>query len=277
MRGEFRRALELGEEMVAFAERAGDQDLGFNGRARIGITLAWMGEYRLARETLEQSLSSRTGRASDFSGNRGVLLFNALYHLSWVQLENRFGNPAFLSLDPFARAMILQHQAANRTDFIRDFRDSRERTELLLELSRKHGFPYYLGCALVRLGRIAVEEGKAADGIETMLEGMRTFREAGEDITHTYFAGLLAEAFLRVARGAEGLAVIEEAITRSASSGQRFCEAETHRLRGELLGYTGAPDSQSERSMRKALAVAQEQAAKSWELRAATSLARFLK
>ncbi len=232
MRGEFRRALELGEEMVAFAERAGDQDLGFNGRARIGITLAWMGEYRLARETLEQSLSSRTGRASDFSGNRGVL---------------------------------------------RDFRDSRERTELLLELSRKHGFPYYLGCALVRLGRIAVEEGKAADGIETMLEGMRTFREAGEDITHTYFAGLLAEAFLRVARGAEGLAVIEEAITRSASSGQRFCEAETHRLRGELLGYTGAPDSQSERSMRKALAVAQEQAAKSWELRAATSLARFLK
>jgi predicted ATPase len=288
VRGEFQRALELGDEMVTLAERLHDRSLNFSGRARIGITLVWMGEYRTARQNIEQSLSHYGDRASDFEGNRGVILFNALYHLSWItwvlgypeealRLENRFGNTTGLMLDPFARAMIIHHRVATRTHFVRDYSGAHQEAETLLALSRGQGFPYYLGCALVRLGRIAVEDGKTDEGIATMLEGMRTFSAAGEDITYNYFAGVLAEAYLVASRGQEGLAVIEEAITRSASSGQRFCAAEAHRLRGELLLLTGASEAEAEKSLHTAAAIAHGQGAKSWELRAAISLGRLLK
>jgi predicted ATPase len=55
---------------------------------------------------------------------------------------------------------------------------------------------------------------------------------------------------------------------------ERYHEAELHRLRGELLNATG-DTSAAERSHHQALAVAQRQSAKVFELRAATSLARL--
>jgi predicted ATPase len=54
-------------------------------------------------------------------------------------------------------------------------------------------------------------------------------------------------------------------------------EAELWRLRGELLVLSGGVEAESERSFQRALEVAQDQHARSWELRAATSLARFLR
>jgi predicted ATPase len=56
----------------------------------------------------------------------------------------------------------------------------------------------------------------------------------------------------------------------------RLCEAEVHRVKGELLLKTGAPQSEAEASIRRAIAVAQRQEARSWELRATMSLARLL-
>jgi len=58
--------------------------------------------------------------------------------------------------------------------------------------------------------------------------------------------------------------------------GKRWCEAELHRLKGALL-LPPSLDSQAEAEtcFAQAIALAQAQSAKSWELRAATSLARL--
>jgi predicted ATPase len=165
---------------------------------------------------------------------------------------------------------------ASHCHFLRDYRGMRERAESLIALSREHGFPYWLGCGLVRLGRIEVEEGDIDTGIETMLEGMRTFRAVGMSLTYGYFCCVLAEAYLAAGRMEEGLAVLNEAIARSTAQQQRFCEPELHRLKGELLRLSGAADD-GEKSIREAIAAAQEQEAKSWELRATVSIARLLR
>ncbi len=88
--------------------------------------------------------------------------------------------------------------------------------------------------------------------------------------------GELAEAFVRAGRIAEGLAVIEAGIAQSEAG---WIAPELLRLRGELLLSQGAPAAAetAENLFRQALDEARQQEALSWELRAATSLARLLR
>ncbi len=69
----------------------------------------------------------------------------------------------------------------------------------------------------------------------------------------------------------------DEAIAAADQFQIRIWLAELHRVKGELLLLAGAPESEAEASMRRAIAIAQRQEAKGWELRAATSLARLLR
>jgi len=77
-------------------------------------------------------------------------------------------------------------------------------------------------------------------------------------------------------RSHEGLAAIDESIAAADQLHLRWFEAELHRLKGELV-LAGTQESEAEGSMRRAIAIAQRQQAKGWELRAATSLARLLR
>ena len=75
----------------------------------------------------------------------------------------------------------------------------------------------------------------------------------------------------------EALRTIDEAFPLIERSGHRMYEAEVHRLKGELLLAQNASNTaQAEQSFRTAIAVARQQKAKSWELRATGSLARLL-
>ncbi len=74
----------------------------------------------------------------------------------------------------------------------------------------------------------------------------------------------------------EALAALDDALAAAAVSGVRLCDAELHRLRGELTGRLPCPDpAKAEESFRTALAIAREQGTRGYELRAATSLARL--
>jgi predicted ATPase len=86
----------------------------------------------------------------------------------------------------------------------------------------------------------------------------------------------IVEAFTKAGRSAEGLALLDGEIARSSEPG--CFTAELLRLRGELLLLQTAPAAAkpSEDLFRQALDVAHQQGALSWELRAATSLARLL-
>src|SRR5258707_12283578 len=89
----------------------------------------------------------------------------------------------------------------------------------------------------------------------------------------------MAEALGRAGQIADGLAAIEEAIGRSERSEDRWCVAELLRIKGELFllqGGSGAAAA-AEDHYQQALGRARRQGALSWELRAATSLARLLR
>jgi len=87
---------------------------------------------------------------------------------------------------------------------------------------------------------------------------------------------LHAEAVGHAGQIGEGLRLLAKALVEIEVSGRGELLAEAHRLHGALLLRQSVPDApQAEVCFQQALAVARRQQAKSWELRAATSLARL--
>jgi predicted ATPase len=85
---------------------------------------------------------------------------------------------------------------------------------------------------------------------------------------------VLASAKMDLGRPDEGLELLKDALAATAVSGERWWQAELHRLKGRLLAARGQHD-ESEACFRCAIEVSRGQSAKTLELRAATSLARL--
>ncbi|MBV7339893.1 hypothetical protein KFU94_69130 [Chloroflexi bacterium TSY] len=114
------------------------------------------------------------------------------------------------------------------------------------------------------------------EAISQMHQGLDTYQSMDAQAFRPYFLALLAEVYGAVAQTEEGLEALAEALAIVEKTGERYYEAELHRLKGELLLKQGAADDEVEACFREAIEVARRQAAKSWELRATVSLSRLL-
>ena len=109
-----------------------------------------------------------------------------------------------------------------------------------------------------------------------MHQGLRAQRATGAEISRPYFLTLLADVHGTIGESDSGLKVLNEALALVDTTGERWCEAEIYRLKGELLLQQNSDhQAEAENCFQRAIAIAQNQQAKSWELRAATSLARL--
>jgi predicted ATPase len=126
---------------------------------------------------------------------------------------------------------------------------------------------YYRGEALAMLGQVQ-------EGIRQIREGMAASQSIGARCYLSGILGALAEAQAKAGHLEEGLVTLAEALALVEETNERYCEAELYRLRAELLLMQG-DDAEAEASFHKAIEVARRQQAKSWELRAAISLARL--
>jgi predicted ATPase len=136
------------------------------------------------------------------------------------------------------------------------------RVEEGLRVSRKHGYPYVTGMAMVQKGWAYAQQMRLEEGIALMEDGISSFRSTGSGIVVPFFLVLLAEARGRAGRRVDALAALDEADRLVAWGGESWYESEGHRIRGRLLA-TG-PDADrtaSEERLRRALAVATAQKA----------------
>jgi predicted ATPase len=109
-----------------------------------------------------------------------------------------------------------------------------------------------------------------------MQQGWAAYRATGANVRQPMYLVPLAEAYGQAGQVDEGLQVLAEALAYIEQAGERWWEAELHRLKGELLLLQSADNHPAAVScFEQALALARRQQAKSWELRTATSLARL--
>jgi predicted ATPase len=91
-----------------------------------------------------------------------------------------------------------------------------------------------------------------------------------------WYLALIADAYGAARQFEDAFSALDEALEWVQRNDERLYLAEVHRIRGELLLRQATPDTaQAERCFEQALAVARDHRAKSWELRAATSMARL--
>jgi predicted ATPase len=120
-------------------------------------------------------------------------------------------------------------------------------------------------------GGAIVAPGAAREAAAGIREGL-TARAAGTKLMRPYWLGLLSEA-LRAAGDRDGaLAAVTEGMATIEETGERWWEAELHRLRAMLL-VARRDMPEAEVTLRRAIDLAHLRQARSLELRAATSLA----
>ena len=125
-------------------------------------------------------------------------------------------------------------------------------------------------------GRLLALTGKAADAVQAITSGMTSLRSIGASLSEPWNLWHLAVAYAELGQADDARRCIDDAIDKVERSKERWCEAEVHRIAGEIALKSLAPDAeQAEKYFDRALAVARRQQAKSWELRAATSMARL--
>ena len=125
-------------------------------------------------------------------------------------------------------------------------------------------------------GALFAETGNASDAVRAITSGMTSLRSTGAALYEPLHLWHLAMAYAELGQPEDARRCIEDAINKVERSMEKALEAELDRVAGEVALKSLAPDTEkAEKYFDRALAVARAQQAKSWELRAATSLARL--
>jgi predicted ATPase len=130
--------------------------------------------------------------------------------------------------------------------------------------------------ATIIRGWALAEQERPREGLEDMHRGLEQWKATGTGLLFPFSCSLLAEGLAKCNKVGEALKVLEDAHYRVRRTNEHVFESELHRLKGSLLltQCTGN-EIEAEARFRKALEVAHDQGAKSFELRAAASLARL--
>jgi class 3 adenylate cyclase/predicted ATPase len=287
-RGDLRRARPFAEQLLALAERRQDPDLLAYAHFEMGLELLWSAELAAARAHFERGIAlyhPEWGRPA--SSRHGFncatachsLLSCVCWHLGYPEQALRHEGQAIAIAEdishPFSRGAVLNWAAALH-QLRGEPRRTQELAETALALATEQVFPYIAARAMVFRGWALVEQGQREEGIAQLRDCLVAYRATGAELESSHWLGLLAEACRATGRTEEGLRVIAEALDHVAQTGIVYYEPELHRLEGELRLCQDPADAQkAEACFRRAVEIARGQQAKSWELRAATSLARL--
>ena len=285
VRGEFVPAERHAREVRHFAETRNDAAWKCFGQVISGDVSLWLGKFADARAYLERALSlwDPSYRAlGPLPEDPYVHILKFLYrtlvcigHLDQARMRRDEALVEARQISPYSLASMLRHVwygdwaigGVEPTQALRRF------AEEVLAISSEHGFglPFALG-NMARGWSVGVT-GQPAEGVSLIEQALNKLPQ-GANLGAPFHLMALAEVYGKAGRPLEGLRRLAEAAELVERTGERWAAAEMHRLGGVLLLSTDEDDA-AEDSFNQALAIARQQDAKFWELRAATELARL--
>ena len=285
-----RKACELAGDLVALAEEHRSAEHIADAKTYLALARMYSGDFERANQDFDQSwvlLESiaRPPRTHTFlwrmgppQNNRALSGWNlwflgypdrALERIS-VATEIAHSGPKTLLAD-------MHGYAAYVFELRREPAQMRTRAEARLALSAESGYATGRALSEIYLGWADALDGDLEGGVARMKHHLSELRAAGFEVTAAYHLALIAAALGKAGHFDEALRTIDESFPIIERTGQRHHEAEVHRLKGELLlGRAASNAAQAEMSFHRGIEIARKQHAKSWELRATTSLARLL-
>jgi predicted ATPase len=284
LRGELRTAQKLTEQLVRLAVSTGDATQMLYAQYALAPPLFQMGEFAQARKHFEAAFSrynrerhhSLTFRYYGIDVGVAGLSYSApaLWLLGYPDQALKRVDQALALADslshPFSLNFAGQFVCAVR-QLRREERATQETAERLITHATEYGFSLANGNILHGW---SIAKQSPEDGLAQIRKGLH---ELGYVLSLPRYLSLMADACLGTARLDDGLDALTEALAIADENEDRYYDPESYRLRGALLlKQNDSNVAEAQICFERAIEVARRQSAKSWELRATSSLARLL-
>jgi predicted ATPase/DNA-binding winged helix-turn-helix (wHTH) protein len=288
--GEFQEAIAVARRFHDTATTLVDAPDVLMGDRMIGITLHFLGDQVEARRHIDRMLSNyvtpiHAAHIVRFQFDQRVTARAFQARCQWLL---GFPDQALRTLESTveeARAIghvltfcnVLGQGACPVALWTGDLAAVDRYLDQLLEQSASHTLGLWHAWGLCFRGIVLIKRGDHRAGLHALRSVLAEVPEIRSLPRYLGLLGELASAMGRVGEVVQALETIEGAIGRSEGRRERWCLPELLRIKGELLLHEKAPNAASNASsyFRKALDLATEQSALSWQLRAATSLAQL--
>jgi predicted ATPase len=145
-----------------------------------------------------------------------------------------------------------------------------------IALAEEKDASYWKVVGTLAQGSLLALTGKAVEAVHMLTSGLTALRSMGAILHSPWFLLALTRAYQELGQFDDAKRSINEAMAAIETTKEKLWEAEVHRGAGEIALKSLEPNpAKAEAYFERALAVARQQQAKSWELRAAMSLARL--
>lgn len=298
LRSDWASAREIAEEVLSLAEREAYPGLGLLGHWMMLSNFMHVGEFALAVEHFEKALllydpELHLDDAFVFGLNPAVampcLAAWSFWFLGEPDQSLQRMEDGLTQARKLAEPNGLGHAycfAAILHQLRREARIAQQYSEACIAVSGEHGLVMYRAMATVISGWSLLEQQRHDEAISQIREGLEALKATGTEFVLPQFLGLLADALNKAGRLEEGLNVLEDTLSL-IRNGERYYEAELYRLKGELTlmqlknrsasrvvsDLNPSLVAQAEGCFYESIRIAQQQKAKSWELRTVMSLA----
>jgi predicted ATPase len=258
------------------------------GHRLLGTSLCFAGDFLGARAHFDQAIAlydpvDHRPLATRFGQDLGV---GILTFRSWALWCLGYPNSARIDLDrairharevgPATTLMNALAIASYINSYVGDCVAEIRSLDELAMLAEERGATHWRINEQCCRGCLLTLSGNPSDAIQMLTTGTTALRSIGATTSILLYLPWLALACAQLGKAGEAWRCVSEALTLIEQSDQRSTEAEVHRMAGEIALLSSELDTaKAEIYFARALAVARQQQAKSWELRAAMSLARL--
>jgi class 3 adenylate cyclase/predicted ATPase len=282
---ELPEAKSVAERLLKLAETTSDRGLLFFAHRAAGVSALPAGDFPQARFHLDRALAIYD--PSEHRSPAFVYAFDprvvCLDYLSRTLLPLGFPEQALAANDAaVCEARLVSHRNSLALPLffggvVHQILGDREGVEArsgeLTRVAADAGFRFWQAGATILCGWSLADADDPESGRLEIERGVCEWRATGAEYMMPYFLALLAQVEVKAERPHTALPMLEDARTRVERTGERWYEAEIHRLEGEVL-VTLDRLADAKSCFARALETAASQQARFWELRAAMSLAR---
>ena len=284
-----RQALAYADQLLALAQKAGDRVYEALGRRMVGTAHFFLGNFRAAREHLEDGLAcyadvTREALSPEKAASveRAVFLWAWLPHtllvLGYPEQASARSREALERVRPHGpahtQAIMLMAAGVSFNAMAWQPRAALRYAQELLTLATEYDLAAFRGWATFYRGWARATMGQAEDGLSDMRAGWDHLQATGSKGSLPHLLTLWAEARLEYGEVDKSEALLDRALALTEQNGEALYLAETHRVRGMAWRRKGV-DEEAEACFERAIALAREQSAKLWELRAVEELAQL--
>jgi len=254
----------------------------------VGLARLFQGDFTGADASLTEALRAydpERDRDAKFrfgvdtgAGAMGFLTM-AIWALGDVERARALGEEALARADEtaYAPTKAIVYNSISLYQVLRDDLEAASRiAKVLIDLAREHGMALFLAWGEVRSNWARARLGVRETEVSELRHALAAYVDQGYKFVVPLFRGLLAELEAEGGDADGALQRIDEALALASETGERWTDALLHRIRSAILiKREPANRAPAEEALRTAVAIAQAQKARSFELQASLALAKL--